>query len=79
MAPGRYSTGSVGVALGLSCSLMYGIFLDHRWNPSLLHWQADSFPLSHQESPPPVNLTISQMPPSLTYRDAGVGGKVFYF
>ena len=32
--------------------LLQGIFPGQRWNPHLLHWQADSWPLSHhQESP----------------------------
>ena len=44
--------GSVVVAHGLSCSLTSGIFLDQGLNPFLLHWQADSSPLSHQGSPP---------------------------
>ena len=29
------------VAQGLSCSEVYGIFLDRRLNPCRLHWQAD--------------------------------------
>ena len=29
-----------------------GIFPDQGWNPCLLHWQADSLPLSHQGSLP---------------------------
>ena len=36
---------------GLSCSMACGIFLDQGQNPRLLHWQADSLPLSHQGSP----------------------------
>ena len=32
----------------LSCSMTCGIFLDQGWNLCLLHWQADSLPLSHQ-------------------------------
>ena len=36
---------------GLSCSASCGIFPDQGWNSYLLHWQADSFPLSHQGSP----------------------------
>ena len=36
-------TGSVDVAHGLSCSSACGIFPDQGLNPSLLHWQADSF------------------------------------
>ena len=31
-----------------SCSAACGIFLDQGLNPCLLHWQADSLPLSHQ-------------------------------
>ena len=46
-----WSRGSVAVAYGLSCSTARGIFLDQRSNPCLLHWQADSFPPSHQGSP----------------------------
>ena len=30
--------------------LLQGIFLTHRWNPSLLHWETDSLLLSHQGS-----------------------------
>ena len=36
---------------GLGCSVACGIFLDQGSNPCLLHWQVDSLPLSHQESP----------------------------
>ena len=36
---------------GLSCSPACRIFLDHGLNPCLLHWQAESLPLSHQGSP----------------------------
>ena len=31
--------------------LLQGIFPTQGLNPCLLHWQADSLPLSHQESP----------------------------
>ena len=31
--------------------LLQGIFLGQGWNLFLLHWQADSLPLSHQRSP----------------------------
>ena len=48
---GFWSTGSMVVAHGLSCSVAYRIFLDQRLNPGLLLWQADSLPLSHQKSP----------------------------
>ena len=39
------------VALGLSCFEACWIFLDQGSNLCLLHWQAPSLPLSHQESP----------------------------
>ena len=32
----------------LSCSRACGIFTDQGSNPCLLHWQAESYPLSHQ-------------------------------
>ena len=43
---------SVVVVRGLSCSVAYEIFPDQALNPYPLHWQADSYPLYHQESPP---------------------------
>ena len=46
--PQALSTGSVIVVLGLSCSTARGIFPDQGLNLCLLHWQADSLPLSHQ-------------------------------
>jgi len=42
-APGLWSTGSIVVAHGLSCSEACGIFLDQESTPCLLHWQ-DSLP-----------------------------------
>ena len=45
------STGSRVEAHRLSCSVACGIFLGQRSNLCLLHWQADSLPLSHQGSP----------------------------
>ena len=36
---------------GLTCSEACGIVPDQGLNPCLLHWQADSNPLSHQGSP----------------------------
>ena len=44
---------SVVVTRGFSCSLAWGIFQDpdQESNSSLLHWQVDSLPLSHQGSP----------------------------
>ena len=50
-APGHQSTGSVAVAHGFSCSAARGIFPDQESNPYLLHWQADSLPLSQQPNP----------------------------
>ena len=49
--PGPQSTGSVVVAHRLSCSAAWGIFQDQGSNLYLLHWQADSSPLSHEGSP----------------------------
>ena len=39
------------VVHGLSCFRACGIFLDQGSNLSVLHWQSDSSPLNHQESP----------------------------
>ena len=39
------------VAFGLPCSAACGTSPDQESNPCLLHWQADSLPLSHQGSP----------------------------
>ena len=36
---------------GLSCLRACGTFPGQGWNLCLLHWQADSLPLSHQGSP----------------------------
>ena len=48
--PRLQSTGSV-VAHRFSCSITCRIFPDQGSNPCVLHWQADSLPLSHQGSP----------------------------
>ena len=40
-----------GVAHGLSCSMVCGIFLDQGSNPWPLYWQADSYPRYCQGSP----------------------------
>ena len=48
---GSRRTGSVVVAHRPSCSVACGIFPDQGSNPCPLHWQADSQPLRHQESP----------------------------
>ena len=61
VAPRLSSTGSIVVVHRPSCSMACGffldqdstacgIFLDQGSNPCLLHWQADSSPLSHQGS-----------------------------
>ncbi|CAN0498960.1 unnamed protein product [Rangifer tarandus platyrhynchus] len=52
--------GSAAVALGLSSSIARGIFLDQGSNSCLLHWPADSLPLSHQESPFSVNFEFTE-------------------
>ena len=49
-APGLQSIGSIVEVHGLSCPVAYGIFPDQGSNLCLLHWQADSLPLSHQVS-----------------------------
>ena len=43
--------GSVVVAQGFSCSEACGNLPDQRSKMCPLHWQADSYPLHHQESP----------------------------
>ena len=50
-AHGLQSPGTVVVVYGPCCSTTCGIFLDQGLNPCLLHWQADSLPLSLQGSP----------------------------
>ena len=46
------SMGSLGKDTGVGCHfLLYGVFLSQGLNLCLLHWQADSLPLSHQGSP----------------------------
>ena len=48
--PGSRATSSIAVSHGLCCSTACGIFPDQGLNPCPLHWQADSYPLDHQES-----------------------------
>ena len=50
---GLYSPwNSPGKNIGVgSLSFLQGIFQTQGLNPCLLHWQADSLPLSHQGSP----------------------------
>ena len=45
---------------GLICSAARGIFPDRGLNLCLLHWQADSLPLSHQGSPRCLLAPISE-------------------
>ena len=47
---GLYSTGSIVVALGLSCSKAREIFPEQGLNLCPLHWQVHSYPLDHQRS-----------------------------
>ena len=49
--PGLWSTGSTVVAPGLHYSTACSISPFQGLNPHLLHWQVDSWALSHQESP----------------------------
>ena len=51
VVPGLWSTGSVVVVARLRCPVACGIFPDQGSNPYLLHWQADSLPVSRQGSP----------------------------
>ena len=59
VACGLYSTGSVVVVYGLSCSAACGIFPDQGSNLCPLHWQAVSQPLCHQGSPYRAFFTVS--------------------
>ena len=58
------STSLTVVAQGLSCSAAYEIFPNQGLNlrPCLLHWQADSLPLSHQGNPELLNSDGSSFP-----------------
>ena len=51
VAPRLQSTGSAVAVQGLSCSVACGILPVQGSITCLLHWQADSLPLSHQGSP----------------------------
>ena len=50
--------------------LLQRLFLTQRSNPHLLHWQADSLPLSHQRSPT-IEYYSAVKRTSKTQRDAG--------
>ena len=56
VAPRLQGTGSIVAVCGLSCSVACGVFPDRGLNLCLLHWQADSLPLSHQGSPALISL-----------------------
>ena len=51
-----------GKNTGVACHfLLWGIFPTQEFNTHLLHWQADSLPLSHQGSPSTLNrLTVKK-------------------
>ena len=51
VVPRLQSTGSAVVAHGLNCCTACGVLLVQGPNLCLLHWQADSLPLSHQGNP----------------------------
>ena len=55
VTPRLWSTASTVVMHGLSCSEACGNFMDQGSNQCLLHWQANSLPLSHKGIP---NLSI---------------------
>ena len=55
---GLQSTGLIAVMHRLSCSAASGIFPDQGLNPCLLHWQADSLPLSHPHQGSPGNCLL---------------------
>ena len=68
--PGLWSAGLIVVAYRLSYSLACGL-LDQGSNPCLLHWQADSLPLSHRGCPsaqslylPSVHMLCSALTPT---------------
>ena len=58
-----WHVGSVAVVPGFSGSAARGIFPNQGSNPCLLHWQVDSIPLIHQESPKRDDL--NKLPPIL--------------
>ena len=62
---GLYSTGkaSVAAAHGPSCSAARGIFLNQGSETCLLHWQADSLPLTHLWASPFLHLVFPELLP----------------
>ena len=57
---GLESTGSITVGHWLSCSAACGILPEQGLDPCLLHWQADSSPLSRQRNPPVGLFNLTQ-------------------
>ena len=58
-ARGLWSTDSAVVAHGLGCTVACGIVPRQRSNPRLLHWQVQSSPLSHRESPITIDFNFN--------------------
>ena len=52
---------SVAEVPGPSCPAACGIFPDQRSNSYALHWQADSQPLDHQQSPKQIHLVTQSV------------------
>ena len=66
---------SVVVVPGLSCSTGCGIFPNQGPNPCLLHWQADSWPLSYQRSP----ISFSRILPHASCENSTLWGALSWF
>ena len=67
VVPRLQSTGSIAVMHGLNCFAASGIFPDQRLNPCLLHWQADSLPLSHPNQGSPDNCLLKRFEYAKSY------------
>ena len=61
VVPGLWSTGSVVVAYRLGCFTACGSLPKQGSNPCLLHWQANSLPLSHQGSPKQISFDLQNI------------------
>ena len=66
---------SVVVVPGLSCSTGCEIFPNQGSNPCLLHWQADSWPLSYQKSP----ISFSRILPHASCENSTLWGALSWF
>ena len=66
---GLQSAGSVVVVHGLTCSAARGNLPDQGLNLCLLHWQADSLPLSHQGT----------LPMSVSFKEVQIADKGWRF